>query len=285
MTLRNILVPVFPKISADAQLAAALDIARRLEAHINAIFVRPDPTATLATIPDAALTVALNWETFEKDGKAAATAARTKFEKWRKEHELASGMVDLSLRTPFACWSERVGAIEPTITQCARLSDLIILNHPDPDLAVTQAAFDAAVFESGRPALLVPKKVPDDLFRHITIAWNGSLEATRAIAGAMTMLHAAEEVSIFMTPQDAEKPPEDLDLAAFLKWHGINARYFQSRPDERPVGAALLRVAHERGATMVVMGAYTHSRLRQTFLGGVTQYVLDKGTIPVLMMH
>jgi nucleotide-binding universal stress UspA family protein len=33
------------------------------------------------------------------------------------------------------------------------------------------------------------------------------------------------------------------------------------------------------------MGAYTHSRLRQSFLGGVTMHVLAHATIPVVMSH
>ena len=31
------------------------------------------------------------------------------------------------------------------------------------------------------------------------------------------------------------------------------------------------------------MGAYSHSRLRQLILGGVTRHVLERATIPVMM--
>jgi nucleotide-binding universal stress UspA family protein len=33
------------------------------------------------------------------------------------------------------------------------------------------------------------------------------------------------------------------------------------------------------------MGAYTHSRLRQLILGGVTRHMLHHAGVPVLMMH
>lgn len=285
MTVRNILVPICPHVAFDAQLDAALNIARRVEAHINAVFIRPDPREVLAEEPMLAMVAAGIPEAFERESKKAEAAAKAKFSAWRLEHELASGMVDQSLRTPFACWSERIGPIEPTIVRCSRLSDLVVLNRPDPALTVTQSAFDAAVFESGRPVLVVPRKVPDDVLRHVLVAWNGSREAARAVAGAMTLLHEAEDVSIFMTGQSGDKPPEDMDLAAFLTWHGIVARYHYADPDERPVGGALLRVAKQCGATMIVMGAYTHSRLRQNLLGGVTSHVLEHATLPLLMMH
>jgi nucleotide-binding universal stress UspA family protein len=33
------------------------------------------------------------------------------------------------------------------------------------------------------------------------------------------------------------------------------------------------------------MGAYTHSRLRQLILGGVTRHVLHAANLPVLLCH
>ena len=54
---------------------------------------------------------------------------------------------------------------------------------------------------------------------------------------------------------------------------------------ESSTGAALLSAAVEQQATMIVMGAYTHSRLRQRFLGGVTSHVLAHASIPLLMSH
>jgi len=41
----------------------------------------------------------------------------------------------------------------------------------------------------------------------------------------------------------------------------------------------------EQQATMIVMGAYTHSRLRQSFLGGVTKHLLAHAPVPLLMSH
>jgi nucleotide-binding universal stress UspA family protein len=284
MTLRNILVPIFPNVGFDGQLAAALNIARQVEAHINAVFIRPDPAQTLALIPELATTPGFTLEAIDAEGKAIAAAAEAAFVKWRTRHELASGIVDRSLRTPYACWSERIGAIEPILVRRGRLSDLII-NLPDPMIAATESAFDAAVFESGRPAILVPKKIPENLLRHVLIAWNGSLEATRAIAGAMTLLHEAEKVSVFVTPCDADGADADLDLSDFLTWHGIRADYSEPPTGGNSIGPALLDMASARDATLLVMGAYTHSRVRQMLLGGVTRHVLQHAELPVLMMH
>jgi len=57
------------------------------------------------------------------------------------------------------------------------------------------------VFGSGRPCLLVREEVSDTLLRHVVVAWNGSLEGTRAVAGATPLLEAAGRVSIFSAPR------------------------------------------------------------------------------------
>ena len=283
MTIRNILVPVFPGLAFANQLNAAASLARVLEAHINAVFVIPDPIRIVAGMPTVALEAGVTAATIRQDGEKAAAAAKAKFERWRHEKGLAASMVDRSLRTPYAQWSERTGEVAPTVARCGRLSDLIILNRPDVSLASSEA-FDAAVFESGRPTLLVHGKTSPDLLRHVLIAWNGSLEATRVVAGSMALLHEAEQVSIFTTLPD-EVLDQDLDLAESLSWHGINPRYFRPKDGEDSTGEALLRVARDLNPSMLVMGAYTHSRLREAFLGGVTRHVLDHIELPILMMH
>jgi nucleotide-binding universal stress UspA family protein len=48
---------------------------------------------------------------------------------------------------------------------------------------------------------------------------------------------------------------------------------------------ALVSAAAEQQATLIVMGAYTHSRLRQSFLGGVTRHLLAHAPVSLLMSH
>ena len=43
--------------------------------------------------------------------------------------------------------------------------------------------------------------------------------------------------------------------------------------------------AKELGAELIVMGAYGHSRLRETILGGMTHDMLLETTRPLLMSH
>ena len=54
---------------------------------------------------------------------------------------------------------------------------------------------------------------------------------------------------------------------------------------EGEVGRLLLAEAKERGAEMIVMGAFHHSRWREFILGGVTLTMLEEATIPLFMAH
>jgi nucleotide-binding universal stress UspA family protein len=285
MTIRNILVPICPSVPFDRQLEAALNLARSLEAHINAVYLRPDSAATMSSIPAVAMAPGFTVDRLDRDDRAVEAAAQAKFEAWRQKNSLASGVIHQSLSTTYACWSNRAGYLEANLVRCGRLSDLIVLNYPDPNLIATERAFDTATFETGRPTIFVREWIPDYLLRHVMVAWNGSLEGTRAVAATMTLLHEAEEVSIFVSPGHSEDSLGELDLVDALRWHGIGATRLTPPAGSASVGAALLAAAQEKMATLIVMGAYTHSRVRQMFLGGVTAHVLQHADIPCLMMH
>jgi nucleotide-binding universal stress UspA family protein len=171
------------------------------------------------------------------------------------------------------------------VTRWGRLSDLIVVPRPALGSIHAQRCFDAAVFGSGRPTLVIGEKPPSDMTNHVMIAWNGSLEASRAVFGAMPLLHLASRVSIFAAPQYNIEDAHPTDLAAYLSWHGIRAHPVVGLKDERATGAALVSAASDQKATLIVMGAYTHSRLLQSFLGAVTRHLLARTPVPLLMNH
>ena len=295
MSLRSILVPICPSVSFQPQLDAALSTARHLEAHINALFIRPDPAQIYASLPNVAITGGVTLAKIEREGADAAASARAEFEAWRERNNLACSPEDGFLRATYACWKERMGVPEMILARRGRLNDLIVLNFPATTPSTTERLFDTALFATARPVLLVPTRLPDTLLRHVVIAWNGSLEATRAIAGAMPLLHAAERVSVFSAPWQGDgafgddNVMDDLDLPGALVWHGIRAHartvWPRGEGEGEAIGAALLREAVALEATLLVMGGFTRSRVPGFLLGGVTRHVLENPAIPVLMAH
>jgi nucleotide-binding universal stress UspA family protein len=120
----------------------------------------------------------------------------------------------------------------------------------------------------------------------IAVAWNGSIEASRAVAFAMSYLAAAEKVTILSVEEGRTSGPSGEELVAYLQCHGINATSrVLADAGGRGAGQALLSEVAAVGADMMVMGAYSRSRMRRLIFGGVTSEVLNKTEIPVLMMH
>lgn len=153
-----------------------------------------------------------------------------------------------------------------------------------PDEAAASAAnltIEAALFESGRPILIVPHAAPAG--KRVVVAWDGSAEASRAVASAMPLLRKADEVVILRAGEEAEPGARRGDLVAYLAWNGIRADEKTLCPDSRSLGPALLAAAGEAKADLLVMGAYAHHRLRRLIFGGMTRYVLAATEIPVLM--
>jgi nucleotide-binding universal stress UspA family protein len=206
------------------------------------------------------------------------------FADWRERNGVPDA-AGVRLDSCFASWSERLGDIETVVARFGRVSDLILVPRPSLSSVQGQRCFDAAVFESGRPTLVVGEKLPFAITDHVIIAWNGSLEASRAVLGAIPLLHQADRVSIFSAPQYESEGGDPADLAESLQWHGIRAHLIPGPRDGSSTGTALVSAAVEQQATMIVMSAYTHSRLRQTFLGGVTKHLLAHAPVPLLMSH
>jgi nucleotide-binding universal stress UspA family protein len=96
-------------------------------------------------------------------------------------------------------------------------------------------------------------------------------------------MQRAERVQILSADEYHRRGPGAMELAGYLALHGIQTEAAQFRPIEKDVGRGLLEGARAFGADFMAMGAYSHSRLRQLILGGVTRHVLENATIPVLM--
>ena len=77
----------------------------------------------------------------------------------------------------------------------ARVFDLIVLGRPGrSDQHPRVATVEAALFESGRPVLLVPPSSPGSIGETIVIAWNGSTETARTAALGMPFLLKVQRV-------------------------------------------------------------------------------------------
>jgi nucleotide-binding universal stress UspA family protein len=122
----------------------------------------------------------------------------------------------------------------------------------------------------------------------VLVAWDGTREANRALHDALPLIGSAEAV----TAMHVGTHEADLDHARsrlervvrHLQRHGVKARPEETLRGSIAISHLLSRIA-DLGADMLVAGAYHHSQLRETLLGGVSRDLLDHMTVPVLMSH
>jgi nucleotide-binding universal stress UspA family protein len=176
----------------------------------------------------------------------------------------------------------------PGLASQALYADLVVLSQSDPNAPVVRIAPDLPAYvmlHSACPVLVTPfAGAPPVCGAHPLVAWNETVQASRAVANAVPLLRRARRVSLAVFNAGAQLRPAGADIALFLARHGINAEVLRQET-EFEVAYALLELAREIGADVLVMGGYGHARFREVILGGATQTMLTSMTMPVLLSH
>ena len=270
--MRNLLVHADDSPAMAARLESALAIGRRHRSHISLLvsspfqqFVDSDPFGGMY----------LAREALAKSQRAATELVDRLSEQMRDED---------------VPWDISVGDGElvGTLAIAATLADLVIVSLGATGGKRTGApqmlAGDLAMMVPA-PVLALPEAVAlIDLDAPVMIAWNGSLEAANALRQAVPLISDSSSVVLVTVGADEGRIDAE-DALRYLSRHGIHATL---RTEERrgvTVEEALERTARDLAAGLIVMGAFGHSRLRETFFGGVTRYLLDAAHTPLLLAH
>ncbi len=286
MAIRKLLLPLTGTAAGEAALASALTVARVWNAHVLALHVRVD-SRDVAPLAGEGLSGAMIEEMMtatERESLARAQAVRSMFDGFVAASGVRLGEPAPGERVPTASFASVTGREEDLVAQLARLADLTVVPHPEAAEEVSSSdALHAVLFDSGRPVLIAPRTPPAQIGRRICIGWNGTAESAASVASAIPWMQRAEAVRILTSDDYQRRGPAAQDLTEYLALHDIAAEVASFRPVDREVGAGMLRAAEEFGADLLAMGAYSHSRLRQLILGGVTRHVLEHARLPVMM--
>jgi nucleotide-binding universal stress UspA family protein len=288
MTIRAILAPVRGHGKGPGLLDHALAVARRFNAHLTVVHCRPRPQDMLpygVYVPKTFREQVTSWATGLADDEEVRLKAL--FEDYCRRHDLA--VVANSAAGPkdrvSASWHEATGKQAAVVAVRGRLADLVAVAQPDRDLDLGRNTMEMALLETGRLVLLCPPTEVVSIGRHVAIGWDGQAEAARAVAAAMPILVAADQITVISADTGAPVQLSPEDLRVYLARHDGRAdiRTFRSRATE--VAEGLLATAAEVGADVLVIGAYGHSRRRELLMGGVTQHIIEHTRVPVLMVH
>jgi nucleotide-binding universal stress UspA family protein len=284
----KIIMAVIPDTrSGLATMETAFLVGRDLNCHVRILHVRPDPASAVPLVGEAMSGAMIDdmMTACEKEGTQHLTEVRDMFDQFCGRYAIPvtdepPGPPEMS-----AAFVTDVGMEDELVAFRGRMADLIVVGRPSgDDEPALHATLNSALMESGRPVIAAPRDPITSIGKSVAIAWNGSAEAARAVSAALSFLIKAESVTILVAEEGDHMAPAS-ELEAHLAWHGVSSEIRKVVPSGGAVGAALLKAVTDCGADLLVMGAYTHSRLRQLILGGVTRHILDHAPLPVLLSH
>ncbi len=280
--MKRILAVLWGDDDGDVVLGSAFEVARLFGSRVVGIYVRP-PAGEFIPSGDFGMALSQDYlDRLHRESAAKAARLRASFQETAARLGIKPGDVG-GTGGVSAEWVEAEGSAAMFIGSYGRVFDLIVLRKPDPKIsAETEILLEAALFESGRPVLVVPKAAPLPAGATIVIAWNGSTETASVLALGMPLLGKAGKVVVVSVEGGMVPGPTGAEVAQYLQCHGIAAAVRHVNPEGQIPGEAFLRETTRLEGHLMFKGAYTQSRLRQLVFGGATRHILSHAQIPVL---
>ncbi|HMB49002.1 MAG TPA: universal stress protein [Afifellaceae bacterium] len=283
--IRKIIVPVRGDGKGDNVLAHAAVLANRFSAHVEVLHCRPRPQDMLPYgIPVPGF---LKEQLQDQAVELADEVARNlkgEFDTLMERFGLKVSDGPVKGQAT-ATWVEESGRQVEVIKRHGRLADLIAVAQPEKSGMLGVNSLKAALFHTGRPAMMCPETetVPAALGSNIAIAWNGSTEVARAVALNMGLIESADTITILAGGDEIYGTRAE-DLAAYLRIRGLESA-IETFSAESDVGRELMNRAKAAGADLMIMGAYGDSHEKEIMFGGNTQTVVELADMPVVLVH
>ena len=266
--IKDVVVHLTGSEEDEVRLSYAEAVSERFNAHLTGLYVHLLPEITVG--PGSIGEVDAWFDESDKQASQIHERLKNRFDRLSMPH-------DVRRLDVFS------GTAGEALSAEARTADLFVATRPYGDPADDVHMEVSVLFGSGRGCLFVPPKAEGSGVPGVAVvAWNGSREASRAVAEAMPFLKQASQV-IVVSVREGEVAAFGGDIARHLSRHGITAVIGTVDAGLDGPGEALLGEVRRVGANLLVMGGYGHSRLREWILGGATRHVLAHADIPVLM--
>lgn len=271
--MKSILLHIQDDDSLDIRLQTALSLARAAEGHLRCLHVTPieayvafDGFGGVFVMQDVLKSID------EHEGQL----------RQRIEAQLAKEDVSWD-------YQQVTGNVANVIVSQAALADAIVVGrdyHRDYR-AISPVSLIGDLLHRSRTPLIVPPAAGKTFDPNGTtiVAWNGSYEAANAVRGALGLLILASKVEVVRVDPEAEELFPATELLEYLSRHAVHAELRLEETVDEYVPAALLACAKHIGATSMVMGGYSHSRIGEFIFGGVTRTLLNEAPITLLIAH
>jgi nucleotide-binding universal stress UspA family protein len=283
--VRLIVAPVANRPECRVALDAAFRLAALLHADVAGYHIRPEPREQRITLgpllPDD--DVHAGFVLADKKVRSHRRAAQALYRRAAAEHGFVVSERAGAARSR-ASWHEVAGTPARVFAVVGPVADLIVVSRPASEGAGPARTFLlGALLHSAKPVLLLPQAARPTLGTRIAIAWNQSADAASAVTAALPLLARAERVTVVSSGKEDRLGPKVTHLARYLRHWGVKVERVRTRGGNAPL--EIERAVRDLGSDLLVMGAYSRNRFRQLVFGGVTEHILFKTDLPVLMLH
>jgi nucleotide-binding universal stress UspA family protein len=274
--LKDVVVNLSGRASLDFAADYAISIAASFGAHVTGIAFLYEPVipdGTLGGVPVDLI------ELQREENSKIARDAIGRFEAGVKKSGVAAETRRLDAT---------FGGAATLFAQIARRFDISVVGQAQREQGATdELIIEGALFESGRPVIVVPYIQKSGLtLERVLVCWDGGRTAARAVADAMPFLTRAKAVDLVIVAEERKNDEvTGVRMSEHLARHGASVSVKRIAKGDLSVQDAILSYAADSSADFMVMGGYGHSRLREFILGGVTRSILNSMTVPVLMSH
>lgn len=288
MTIRSILCIFGGSENELNAVHAALVLGKSHNAHIRFLHISPTPENYAGLYGEGIMATGAIIDALERENDVRAEQAKKHIEILTAKYHVPLNKEDSPAHHVSAKFVRAKGLAEAIITPAGRMSDLIVIGRSEA-YALYDAAIVAALFDTGRPVMLLPSKTTDTHgeYRTIALAWKESQEAARALYNSMPFLEQAENVHVLTAIESGKQYDlkTETRIMEYLHAHNVQAQGMVISTGSHPPAEAILTRAKELQCELLVMGAYGHSRVREMVLGGVTNHMIEYADIPLLLSH
>jgi len=284
--MRLITVPVANRPECRIALDAAFELATLLRADVAGYHIRPEPreqgVALGPLLPDDDVHTA--FAVADPKVSSHSRAARALYQRAAAKHGFAAAERPTRGARLHALWHELVGTPARVFSVAGPVSDLCVLSRPEANGAGRARAFLlGALLHSAKPVLLLPQTAHATLGKRIVIAWDQSPDAASAVTAALPLLTRAERVVVVGAGRENRLGPKVTHLARYLAHWDVEVERERTRGAD--AAREIERACRDFASDLLVMGAYSRNRFRQLVFGGVTEHMLFRTDLPVLMLH
>jgi nucleotide-binding universal stress UspA family protein len=291
VSIKTVLVPAGGSESDYGVFKTALAAATPFAAHLDFYHVIVDACGAAENTPHVGFAMGaglVNTLTeLRAEEQARLVAARDHVETFCRQNGIAMRDKPGDRGDVSASWCEESGDSLSLIMSRARCSDLVVMGRSRHRNHLPENLLERLLLESGRPILLAPVEAARALNGTIMVCWKDCREAAHAVTAAMPLLRQAARVFIINVAEggdDGGIAAADR-LARRMLWHGIRAAPCHHASDGRSVADTLSSAAREFEAGLMVMGAYSRSRISELLFGGCTQSFLRAADCAILLAH